>query len=180
MKNPTLSRAYQLIYDIAKSSDLKPYVNFGQQQDINADGNIYYPALWVEPVESKFINSTQGVKASQIGFNLYAMDIINKGDSNYLYALSDMMYFLQTIISSIRESDVARSYGISIDKTDQTLTAIQRETDENVNGYRVKLLLRVVNTVTPCDSPLGVVDPCDCENAPNNYADNYVQCGYVD
>ena len=174
MKNPTLSNCYQLIYDIAKSSDLKPYVNFGQAQDINANGDIYYPALWVEPIESKFINSSQGVKVTQIGFNLYMQDIINKGDSNYLYSLNDMMYLLSTIPASIRESSVARSLGISVDKVDQTVYPIQRETDENVNGYKIKLLLRCINTVTPCNSPFGVEDPC------NNCVEEYYEWVQLD
>ncbi len=178
-QNTTLNRVIQTIKMIAEAHQMKPYFGFGQGADINADNQIFYPALWVEPVESKVMNSVQGVKVSQIGLNLYAFDRINKGDSNYQDLLSDMMYLLDTVIAEIREGEYSRSFRISIDKQDQIFTPIQRDTDENVNGYRCKLLLRVPNTITPCNSPIGPIVP-RVVICPVTYVDiDYVDCYYV-
>ena len=157
--NPSLNRVIETIKIICESHHMKPYFGFGQGSDINADNQIFYPAVWVEPYNSKVINSKQGVKVSQIGLNLYAFDRINKGDSNYQDILSDTMYLLDTIISEIREGQYCRSLGISIDMQEQLFTPIQRDTDENVNGYKVTLLIRVPNTITPCNSPISPMMP---------------------
>jgi len=157
--NPSLNRVIETIKIICESHHMKPYFGFGQGSDINADNQIYYPAIWVEPYNSKVINSKQGIKVSQIGLSVYAFDRINKGDSNYQDILSDTMYLLDTIISEIREGAYCRSLGISVDMQEQIFTPIQRDTDENVNGYKVTLLIRVPNTVTPCNSPISPMMP---------------------
>lgn len=172
----SLNKLLTVLNNISNAHQMRPSFGFGPTSDFNANNQVKFPAIWVEPSESKDINSDQGVRVQQIGLNVYAMDRIDKGDSNFQELLSDMKYLLDTIIAYIRESQYCRDNYIILDKQDQIFTHVWRETDENCNGYKVKLLIRVADIYTPCNSPFGPINvPC-----PVTYVlPNYVDCFYV-
>lgn len=162
---------YQLQIAISLHQMRPFFAGLGPTADINAENNIKYPAIWVEPIESKSVNSIQGVRVDQLGLNVYCIDRIDKGDSNYQEILSDTRYILETLVGFIRESQMFRDEYIMIDTQDIIYTPVQRETDENCNGYRIRLLIRTPNTYNPCNSPF------EC---PVTYVDpGYVDCFYV-
>lgn len=165
----TLNRVLLSLEQICNAHQMRPSFGYGSTSDFNANNQVVFPAIWVEPTESKVINSIQGVRVKQYALNVYAMDRIDKGDSNFQEIHSDMMYLLETIIAYIRESSFTRDQYISIDYQDQVFTPIVREADENCNGFRVKLLLRIPDVYTPCNSPFAPIG-----------IERYVDLGYVD
>jgi len=149
----SLNRIILTLQEICNVNSMVSYFNYGPISDFNADNNVTFPAIWVEPTESRVINSVQGVKVAQVTLNLYALDRIDKGDSNFLDVHSDMMYLLQTIVGYIRESEYTRNLYITIDQQDQVFIPVTRETDENCNGFMLRLILRMPDVYTPCNSP---------------------------
>ena len=149
----SLNKIIKVIEEICNAHAFAPSFGYGPTSDINADNQTIFPLVWVEPTESRVINSDQGAKVAQLSLNLYALDRIDKGDSNFLDIHSDMMYLLQTIVGFIRESSFTRDQYITIDRQDQVFTPVTRETDENCNGFMLRLVLRMPDVYTPCNSP---------------------------
>lgn len=172
----SLNKLLTVLGNIVGAHEWNPSYGFGPTEDFNASNDVTFPAIWVEPITNKNFNSIQGVRAQQIGINLYAMDRINKGDNNFQEVMSDMKYLLDTIVAYIADSQYCIDNFISLDKQDGELTPVMRTTDENCNGYRLKLLIRVADLYTECNSPFNAI-PVIC---PVTYVlPNYVDCFYV-
>ena len=153
----SLNKIIKVLEAICTAHPMVNTFGYGPTSDINATNDVVFPLVWVEPNMNRVINSDQGVKVAIISLNLYALDRIDKGDSNFLDIHSDMLYLLQDIVSFIRESDYTRTAYITIDRQDQTFTPMTRETDENCNGFMLSLTLRIPDVYTPCNSSIGAI-----------------------
>lgn len=186
--NQLINYIRELCSNIEFDGSITPFCDFGPLWNINARNDITFPLIWIEPIPFKISNSNQGVRVVKYAFNIYALDRINKGDQNfppinnryqYQELLSDMDFLIKIILAEIRESEWARLNYFILDKAqDDEVTPMLEVFDENTNGWRCKLNLRIPDIYNPCNIPIArIPDEQDC---PNNYVNiNYVECEYV-
>lgn len=154
VRTSSLLRVGEEIKSIVDRHFFKPDFGYGPTSDINAGNQLTMPFVWLEPYQSRIINSIQGITVEKLTLNIYAMDRINKGDDNFAQIHSDMLYLLQTIMAEIRQSQTFIDLFIRIETEDQVFTPVTRDTDEYCNGWMVKLVLRMPMTYNPCNIPI--------------------------
>lgn len=177
--NNTYNQLINYFQDIVSRCSMFPSFNFGPIWDFNAtNGSVTFPSIWIEPTDTKIINSIQGVRVHKYVFYIYALDRIDKGDDNYQQILSDMDALLKFIIAEIREGEFARvNYMIIDTQADIEMKVLLEYTDEYTNGWRCKLTLRIPDIYTPCNIPIHPVpEPCVVTYVQQGYVD----CGYVE
>lgn len=151
----SLDRILETLQIICQAHYMRPSYGYGPTEDFNAANQTLMPAIWVEPSDSKEMNTDQGVRVEELTLNVYAVDRINKGDSNFQYIHSDMKYLLQTIVAELREVEYVRNLFIGLSRRDIEYKPITRWSDENCNGWMVKLIFRLPVVYTPCNIPIG-------------------------
>ena len=152
----SLNKIISIFYDLALRQNMVNYVNSGNISNINTQNNIIYPAIWIEPTRSRNIEGENGYRESEYEFNIYSLDRINKGDSNFQDTLSDAKYILDSMVSEIDGHQYYRDMGIKL-YGDQFFNTYIEETDENCNGWVLNLTLRVPNRYTPCNTPFAPI-----------------------
>ena len=136
---------------------------YGQSWNFNAQVDLKYPVLWVEQGSSEVVKSINGYKENIYNFDLYVMDKINMGDDNYDEIISDTHFILDTIISDISGHRFYIDMNISlIDNI--VMEPVVEATDNNVNGWRASIRLKVPIKYTPCNTPIEPI---------NNYIIDY-------
>ena len=143
---------------MATSWGFGPIWNFNANNTPNGE---LFPAIWFEPIgPCKIVSSIQGIRVYKCVFYLYAMDRIDKGDDNYQQVLSSTDGMLKDIMAEIREGQFARLNYVIVDNSqDQEMTPVIEVTDEYVNGWRIKVALRIPDILTPCNVPITPVRP---------------------
>lgn len=143
---------------MATSWGFGPIWNFNANNTPNGE---LFPAIWFEPIgPCKIVSSIQGIRVYKCVFYLYAMDRIDKGDDNYQQVLSSTDGMLKDIMAEIREGQFARLNYVIVDNSqDQEMTPVIEVTDEYVNGWRIKVALRIPDILTPCNIPIAPVRP---------------------
>lgn len=149
----SLNRILYVLQVICDASQFNPSFGYGPTEDFNASNQTFMPAIWVEPGSSKEFNYDNGVRVEELELNVYAVDRINKGDNNFQDIHSDMKYLLQSIVSMIRESSYTRYQWIGLSRRDIEYKPFSRWSDENCNGWMVKLIFRVPVQYNPCNTP---------------------------
>jgi len=157
MANNTLSlnKVVSILRDIQIRHKMVNSFFFGTTADYNALKNVLYPIFIVEPTSTimKQSQQTLGYQSEFLGFNLYLMDRINKGDSNYQELLSDCLYELQTIIAEIDNHIYYIEANMSIVE-DISFEPVVRFDDDDVNGYMAKIKFKIPIRYTPCNNPI--------------------------
>jgi len=172
----SLNKLLMTLHNICNAHYMRPSFGYGSTEDINASNNIFFPAVWAEPAESKSINTDQGVRVEELTLNIYSFDRIDKGDSNFQELHSDMKYLLQTILAFVREDAYLRNNFISLSRRDGEFRPVTRWDDENTNGWMCKMVFRMPVVYNPCNVPIGPIQqPCKVTYV----LPNYVDCGYV-
>jgi hypothetical protein len=128
--------------------------SYGPISDINTEGELRMPYLHIENTTS-VISKGNGLTYREVffDFDVYVMDRINKGDSNYQDTTSDTLYILHTIITEINQHPYYVAAGLNL-VNDITTEAVFESTDENVNGHKTTLRFKQGFRYTPCTIPV--------------------------
>ena len=157
MANNTISinKVVSILRDIQIRNPLTNTFFYGSGADFNALKNVIYPAFIVEQSSTimKQSQQTLGYQTEFLGFNLYVMDRINKGDSNYQELLSDCLYSLQTMITEIDNHIYYIELGMSIVE-DITFEPVIRADDDDIQGWMAKIKFKIPIRYTPCNNPI--------------------------
>jgi len=130
--------------------------NYGQMSSFNADNSTTFPTIFVEPGPVNVSSTGNGYSEEVSEFNIYCLDRINKGDSNYQEIISDMKFILQSLLGEIDGHQYFRELGLALDG-DQIMDPYLEQTDENVNGWVWTLGLRQAFRYTPCNTPMNPI-----------------------
>lgn len=130
---------------------------FGQLSDVGADSPMEFPYIWVEPTTSRVNINDNGGTVLIEGFNIYCMDKLKKGDSNYEDILSDTRFILDTIIADFRNSKYYVDYGIKFNGDVIYDPAIEA-TDDNTNGWVAAVELKMPFRYNVCNIPIEYPD----------------------
>jgi hypothetical protein len=180
VSNNTYDRIINVFERVVSNMYMQPSWGFGPMWNYNADNQLTFPSIWFEPIgPCKIVSSVQGIRVYKCVFNLYAMDRIDKGDDNYQSILSSTDGMLKDIMAEIREGEFARLNYVIVDNTqDQEMTPVLELTDEYVNGWKIKVTLRIPDILTPCNIPITNISPYP--PTPPTPPQSYVDLGYVD
>lgn len=176
VNNNSYNQLINYIKEICANHGMKPSCTFGPIWDFNADNQIFFPSIWIEPIDTKIVNSIQGVRVLKYAFYVYAVDRVDKGDNNFQDVMSDMDFLIKTIVAEIREGEFSRLNYFIIDSQDDEMHPVIEFTDEYTAGWRCKLMLRIPDIYNPCNVPIiPVPEPCTVTYV----QPGYVVCGYV-
>jgi hypothetical protein len=150
----TINKIILMFQDIANRHKMINQFSYGPLSDINTEGEIKMPYLHVENTNSTLSKGT-GIdyRESYFDFDVYVMDRINKGDSNYLDTTSDTLYILHTIIAEMNQHPYYVAAGLKL-VDDINTESVFEATDENVNGHRTTLRIKQAFRYTPCTVPI--------------------------
>jgi hypothetical protein len=151
----SLNQIITIFRDIATRSKMINDFGFGNTYDLNAKKNIQYPLLWIEPSQNVTKDGGQniGFREFYYGLNVYVIDRIDKGDSNYQELLSDTQYILNTIIAEIDQHIFYIDNNMSL-TGDIYTNPIVYSYDDNLNGYQAQLKIKVPLRYSPCNNPI--------------------------
>ena len=153
-----LSGIIDILQNIATRSFIINDFGFGNTYDLNARPNINYPILWVEPTQTKqkYTGPATGYRTIQYGFNLYILDRLTKGDTNYQELLNDTLYNLFTVVSELEQdiSYVNNNVNLIEDIVYDPITYVY---DDYTNGYRAAVKILVPDRYTPCNNPIALL-----------------------
>jgi hypothetical protein len=150
----SINRLIEMFNDIANRHMMINAFSYGPLSDINTQGELKMPYLHIENTSSTLSRGT-GIDYREVyyNFDVYVMDRINKGDSNYQDTTSDTLYILHTIISEIDQHPYYVAAGLKL-IDDVTTESVFEATDENVNGHRATLRFKQGFRFTPCTIPI--------------------------
>jgi hypothetical protein len=150
----SINRLIEMFNDIANRHMMINAFSYGPLSDINTEGELKMPYLHIENTSSTLSRGT-GIDYREVyyNFDVYVMDRINKGDSNYQDTTSDTLYILHTIISEIDQHPYYVAAGLKL-IDDVTTESVFEATDENVNGHRATLRFKQGFRFTPCTVPI--------------------------
>jgi hypothetical protein len=150
----SINKIVLMLEDIANRHKMINQFSYGPISDINTEGVIKMPYLHVENVGSS-LSRGGGVDYREIYFNfdIYVMDRINKGDSNYLDTSSDTLYILYTIITEITQHPYYIAAGLKL-VDDISTESVFEATDENVNGHRATIRFKQGFRYSTCTIPI--------------------------
>ena len=114
-----------------------------------------YPILWLEPGTFGASRTSPGstrIQSFSMGFNIYIVDRLMKGDVNFDDILSDTNFIMQSIITYIDQSEEFRQLGINTEGN-PIWNVITEGGNDNYAGYKANLVLRMPNTLSPCKIP---------------------------
>jgi len=150
----TINTIILMFQDIANRHRMVNQFSYGPLSDINTEGETKMPYLHVENTNSTLSKGT-GIdyRESYFDFDVYVMDRINKGDSNYIETTSDTLYILHTIIAEINQHPYYVAAGLKL-VDDINTESVFEATDENVNGHKTTLRIKQAFRYTPCTVPI--------------------------
>jgi hypothetical protein len=150
----SINKIISMFEDIANRHLMIHAFSYGPLSDINTEGELKMPYLHIENTNS-VISTGNGITYREVffDFDVYVMDRINKGDSNYQETTSDTLFILHSIIAEISQHPYYVDAGLRL-VDDITTEAIYEATDENVNGHRATLRLKQGFRYTPCTVPI--------------------------
>ena len=150
----SINKIIRMFQDIAERHLMINSFSYGPLSDINTEGELKMPYLHIENTSSTLSKGT-GIDYREVyyNFDIYVMDRINKGDSNYQDTTSDTLYILQTIITEISQHPYYVAAGLKLVNDIETESVFEA-TDENVNGHRTTLRFKQGFRYTPCTVPI--------------------------
>ena len=150
----SINKIISMFEDIANRHMMIHAFSYGPLSDINTEGELKMPYLHIENTNS-VISTGNGITYREVffDFDVYVMDRINKGDSNYQETTSDTLFILHSIIAEISQHPYYVDAGLRL-VDDITTEAVFEVTDENVNGHRATLRLKQGFRYTPCTVPI--------------------------
>lgn len=153
----SLNKIISMFEDIASRHLMLKDFSYGPLSDINTEGELKMPYLHIENTTSVLSRGT-GIDYREVyyDFDIYVMDRINKGDSNYQEISSDTLFILYSIVVEISQHPYYVEAGLKLVNDIQTESVFE-STDENVNGHRCTLRLKQPFRYTTCTTPIGDV-----------------------
>jgi hypothetical protein len=150
----SINKIIRMFQDIAERHMMINAFSYGPLSDINTEGELKMPYLHIENTNSILSKGT-GIEYREVfyDFDIYVMDRINKGDSNYQDTTSDTLYILHTIITEISQHPYYVAAGLKL-VNDIESESVFEATDENVNGHRTTLRFKQGFRYTPCTVPI--------------------------
>jgi len=150
------NKIVSILRDISLLNRQVSSFGYGQIHDFNSDDTVVFPSIFVEPGPVSVSSTGNGYGEEVSEFNVYCLDRINKGDSNYQDIISDMKFILQSLLGEIDGHQYFRELGLALDG-DQLMEPYLEETDENVNGWVWTLGLRQAFRYNPCNTPINPI-----------------------
>jgi hypothetical protein len=150
----SINRIISMFEDIANRHLMINAFSYGPMSDINTEGELRMPYLHVENTTTT-LSTGNGITYREVfyDFDVYVMDRINKGDSNYQETTSDTLFMLYSIIAEINQHPYYVDAGLKLSDDIQTESVFEA-TDENVNGHRATLRFKQGFRYTPCTVPI--------------------------
>ena len=150
----SINRIISMFEDIANRHLMINAFSYGPMSDINTEGELRTPYLHVENTTTT-LSTGNGITYREVfyDFDVYVMDRINKGDSNYQETTSDTLFMLYSIIAEINQHPYYVDAGLKLSDDIQTESVFEA-TDENVNGHRATLRFKQGFRYTPCTVPI--------------------------
>ena len=150
----SINKIIDMFNDIANRHLMIHAFSYGPLSDINTEGELRMPYLHVENTTTT-LSTGNGITYREVfyDFDVYVMDRINKGDSNYQETTSDTLFMLYSIIAEINQHPYYVDAGLKLSDDIQTESVFEA-TDENVNGHRATLRFKQGFRYTPCTVPI--------------------------
>lgn len=155
MANNTTSvnKIVSIFRDLSLRNKMVNDFGYGPTYNIGASTPMKFPYIWVEHSGAQVTKSVNGYKENIYSFNVYCLDVIDKGDSNYNEIISDTKFILDSLISELSQHKYYIDMNISLYQ-DITMEAMYEVTDDNVNGWMATISLKVPVRYTPCNLPI--------------------------
>lgn len=134
----------------------KQIQDFGYGPTYNIDSRsepMLFAYLWLDDIGSVIESTDAGYKSIYYTFDLYCMDKINKGDSNYDETVSDTNTILNQIIAEMAQHKYYRDMGLNLNGN-ITMEPVTEATNDNVNGWKATMTLKMPYRLVPCNIPI--------------------------
>jgi hypothetical protein len=156
MANNTLSinKIVSIFRDLAVRSEMLNDFGYGPTYNIESRTEpMLFPYLWLDDIGSVIESTDAGYKSMYYTFDLYVMDKINKGDSNYNETISDTNTILNQIFAEMSQHKYYRDMGLNLNGN-ITMEPVTEATNDNVNGWKATITLKQPYRLTPCNVPI--------------------------
>jgi len=147
----SLNKLIALFNDLAIRHKMVSTFGFGRTDDITttlASSERKYPMVWLDVPNTELVRSLNGYSEEIFTFDLYVLDKINKGQNNYQEILSDTHFILDTMISEMSQHSMYINLNVSL-TNNITMESVTEAQDDDVNGYKATISLKVPNRFTP-------------------------------
>lgn len=152
----SINRIVALFNDLAIRHKMVQTFGFGRTYDATVQipsNERKYPMVWLDVPNTEMVKSLNGYSEEVFTFELYVLDRINKGQNNYQEILSDTHYILNTMVTEMAQHKMYIDLNVSL-INNITMEAVTEAQDDDVNGYKAVISLKVPNRFTPCNTPI--------------------------
>lgn len=156
MANNTLSinKVVSIFRDLTIRHKQLQDFGYGPTYNIEARNEpMLFPYLWLDDIGSVIESTESGYKSMYYTFDLYVMDKINKGDSNYDETISDTNTILNQIFAEMSQHKYYRDMGLNLNGN-ITMEPVTEATNDNVNGWKATITLKQPYRLTACNVPI--------------------------
>jgi len=151
-----MNQIKDIFYSLAMGNLMVNDFGFGPTYNITTGKQNKYPLMWVEPSSGGAVRTDIGqsrISVFNYSFNIFVVDRIEKGDSNFDELLNDCQFILQSTITMLDKHPMYTDLGINTEGNILWQPVFEVE-DDNVNGWMAQITLRVPNRFTPCNIPM--------------------------
>ena len=149
----TLNKLVAIFRDISIKHDFINSFNVGPNWNISQPENKLMPMMFLEPLGSTVKGGKTAYMDEYYKFNIYILDRISKGDSNYMELMSDCDMTLKTIIGWISQHQYYIDNDFELVENVES-KPIWEETVDNLNGWVTTLTIKCPMRYTPCNDPI--------------------------
>ena len=121
---------------------------FGYIYDMATSGTIDYPLMFVQPESS-------GVRKGEMEykFTVFIMDLVQKGDGDWIDVLNDMQRIASDIVTEIRQGGFAGTYDWTLSEG-VNMTSFKERWDEEVTGWSLNITIKTDWDYNQCAIPV--------------------------
>jgi hypothetical protein len=156
MANNTISinKIISIFKDLSLRNKMVNDFGYGPSYNIGADRQMLFPYIWLEQNNTVTNKSINGYKENLYTFSIFCMDKIDAGDKlNYDEIISDTHFILDSMIQEMAQHKYYVDMNISLDGN-ITMEPVVEATDDNVNGWRADITIKIPIRWTPCNTPI--------------------------
>lgn len=150
----SINKIVSIFRDLAVRSEMVNDFGYGPTYNIESRSEpLRFSYLWLDDIGSVIESTDAGYKSIYYTFDLYCMDKINKGDSNYQETISDTNTILNQIIAEMAQHKYYRDMGLNLNGN-ITMEPVTEATNDNVNGWKATMTLKMPYRLVPCNIPI--------------------------
>lgn len=151
----SINKIVSILRDLAIRHQMVTDFGYGATYNIESRSEaMTFPYVWLDDIGSTIeVSTDNGYKSIYYQFDIYAMDKINKGDSNYDEVISDTHKIITDMMAEISQHKYYRDMGLSL-MNDITMEPVLEATNDNVNGWKASVTLRQPFRMTACNVPI--------------------------